>query len=206
VSSDLGKVESTGTSFSSAHLPTDLDVETVGYTKFVLLGLVILLFTFEEPRLGSARKKAETVGLAEPAKQILLAKCRAEAERRLGSPVTFSDEKYEFVAHIRFVSPLYSSKAKREWTELTKVCAAREKNDFRAFFFEGLEFKRDSVVLKDAVIEGRMGLVGSSESKSGLLKFEIEVDGLNSAHPKFSPKNIVLEVSDSEKVDRIPIV
>lgn len=62
------------------------------------------------------------------------------------------------------------------------------------------------MVEKDGVVEGRMGLLGSVQNRFGLLKFEIMVDGLTTSNPKFTPKSLVLEVSDSEQDALIPIV
>jgi len=98
---DLVNVEATGTAFSSMHMPV-MEEEGTGLGKFVVLGLVILLFTFEEPRVGPPRKKAESLGFSEPVKLVVLAKAKKEAERWLGAPVQFSEDKYEFVAHVRF--------------------------------------------------------------------------------------------------------
>lgn len=90
----------TGTSFSSRNLPT-VDEEGAGVGKFILLGFIILLFSFEEPRIGPKRKKAAEFGLEEPVKGLLLTKAKKEAEGWLGAPVNFSDEKHEFVGHVR---------------------------------------------------------------------------------------------------------
>lgn len=79
------------------------------------------------------------------------------------------------------------------------------KDDLQAMYYENFSIKRDAPVAREAVIEGKMGLLGTDQTRTGLLTYSIGVDDLKRT-PKFYIESLVLEVSDSNREALIPIV